>query len=753
MFKLVNDEDSSTSKSSIKSNLSLNDIGNSINSYNNNEVKKCSLPLRVIGVQENSCIAFTPDNNRFAFISGNGSIYITKESDHSFEIENVLVGHTHHVNCLLFHPTQPVLVSGGFDGIIIWDYIKGFIIKKIGTHKDQDSHDSKVETLTWLYDGTSLASGSKDSTIKIWDFIKGDYHLLETISAHKAPVTCFNFCKNSGLLASAGRDSSVKVWDVSTLQPEQRSKRSDDSSIKVALYCTLDGHMGDVVSMVFNKDGSMLFSGARDNEIKVWDVKKQEEIRSIKFNKGEVTSMELLSKDSILLTSSIDGSIKSIKLAKATSVGVNDVLQIEELAKEAQIIENNAISGNTLSLGPSSISIDDIGLGDLSIGLDNEKDKILYSYEPYDSVGISSMCISQNGAFMATSSDRSVRIWKLLPNNYTDKPTLFHEFVGHRGPVNSVFLLANSELLISGSTDYNIFIYNLKTMRREAVFNFEGSVYTLCVAKKDNQTIVFVGGNHYDIKGYCIQSNENEQLMREVIRFSGHSGKVQAVAISPDSTFMVSGGHDFDILVWQIKIPYHYRGGDEHNQLQKPLNKHSFHKGHITSLSFNHNGKYLASCATDHSIVVWECSSSNKKISRFITIEQAHQSVVSSVAFGSNQSQQYFFSASWDGIIKVWDLSNPKKTSKSINDFKAHNSRISSIKVSDDGELLIAAFSDGHLKTFSTLRPWNLVAEYTPNDNTSCNCISSNSSIIVSGSDNGMIRCWPINIGNNNDNN
>ncbi|KAM9958024.1 hypothetical protein ACTFIW_013000 [Dictyostelium discoideum] len=750
--------------------LGSEDIGSSSSSFNNSNnnnnedcVKKYTSPIKVIGVQGNSCIGFSPDDSRFAFVSGNGSIYIAKDmKNDSFEIENVLTGHSHSVDCLLFHPKEPILVSGGFDGIFIWDYLKGFIIKKVLTHKDIDSHDSKVEALAWLYNGTSLVTGSKDSTIKIWDFMEQGYPLLETITAHKAPVTCFSVNNESNILASAGRDSSVKVWDISTLRPEFRSKRSDDSSIKVAIQSTLEGHMGDVVSMYFSRDGSMLFSGARDNEIKVWSIKEQSEIRSIKQHKGDVTCLKLLGKDqSILMTSSIDGTVKSIRLGKIKSLIGNDVLQIEELTKEAQIIESQAISGNIHINSISDINDPnageylDIGLGSGSggdNGVGSDKDKVLFSFELHDGIGIGTMTFSNSLKLMATSADRSIRIWRLPTSNYSDKPILIHEFVGHRGPVNSVQILPNSNSILSGSTDYNVFLYNLNTMKREMVFNFEGSVYTMCVGSKNNQTVVFVGGNHYDIKGYLINQNDennnnnnnNNNNQLPIVQFNGHSGKVQTIAINPDCTMLVSGGNDFDILVWQIKMPYVYRGGDEFNQLQKPINKQSFHKGHITGLSFSDNGKYLISSSTDHSIVLWTVNSNGKKINREITIENAHNSVVSAISFGHGQiSSQFFYSGSWEGSIRVFDTSNLKKCSKSIHEFKAHNSRLSSLTVSSDGSILIASFSDGIIKTFSSVRPWSPIAIYSPNESTSCNALSSNFSFFVSGSDNGLIRCWP----------
>jgi len=682
--------------------------------------RKCDTPLRVIGVQEDSPSAWSPDGSRFAFVSGNGSIYITKENESgNFIVENVLAGHTHTVNCLLFHPTEPIFVSGGFEGIIVWDLLSGFIIKKMVSHIDPDAHDAKVECLFWLYEGTSLVSGSKDSNIKVWDSLR-KFELIETITGHKAPVTCFNFSTTMNILASAGRDQSIKIWDVSTLKPELRSKREDDSSIKVSLERTLDGHRGDVISLVFNKDGSLLFSGARDNEIKIWSIKIADDIRSIKYHKGDVTQLALLSKDTVLLSASVDGTVKCIKLARTKNVQESEIVLIEELKNELTLDTSMDNHDPFLAI-PSSP--------------EDERDTILYSFEPHEGVGISSFKFSPTSQFMATSSSHSVRIWR-ISSNLSEKPVLYHEFVGHKTSINSVFLLPDSEYFLSGSTDYSIFLYNMKTLKKEADFNFEGSVYTITVGTKNDQTVVFAGGNHYDIKGFCIDRT-GSLSMKEVVRYSGHSGKVSSIALTPDCTLLASGGNDFDICIWSVKMPFVLR---DESIIQKPIAKYSDHKGHITALSFNSNGKYLLSAGTDHSLIIWEVGS-NKKLSKHRSIEQAHNSVVSCVTFGKGNNSQFFYTASWDGTIKIWDLANKK--SKPISEIKAHNSRISALTVSTDGEILISSCSDGIIKTWKASRPWSIISEYIPNDNVSTNAISSNEHIFVTGSDNGMIRCWP----------
>ena len=77
------------------------------------------------------------------------------------------------------HPSKPILVSCGDEGIFVWDLNTHACIKKITylslhffmSSEDTfpDAHEEDVECMIWLYDGIVLATGGSDSTVKLWD--------------------------------------------------------------------------------------------------------------------------------------------------------------------------------------------------------------------------------------------------------------------------------------------------------------------------------------------------------------------------------------------------------------------------------------------------------------------------------------------------------------------------------------------------------------------------------------------------------
>jgi platelet-activating factor acetylhydrolase IB subunit alpha len=124
-----------------------------------------------------------------------------------------LQSHREPVTCVAFHPIFSSLASGSDDNTIkIWDWELGELERTLKGYTravlDVDFGGPKG--------GTLLASCSSDLTIKLWD-PSTEYQNIRTLPGHDHSVSAVRFISSSGsLLVSASRDETLRIWDVLT---------------------------------------------------------------------------------------------------------------------------------------------------------------------------------------------------------------------------------------------------------------------------------------------------------------------------------------------------------------------------------------------------------------------------------------------------------------------------------------------------------------------------------------------------------
>ena len=197
-----------------------------------------------------------------------------------------LEGHTEEVASVAFSPDGTLLASGSRDGTVkLWDVPTE---RQIATLPDK-----QPTSVAFSPDGKTLAVGTGrwDNTVELWDMATRER--IATLG-HGGFDKAVSFSPDGKTLAVGTWDGTytVKLWDVATQE-------------RIATL----GHGAKVCAVSFSPDGTLLASGLRDGTVKLWDMATQERIATLGHG-AEVCAVSF-SPDGTLLASGLrDGTVK-----------------------------------------------------------------------------------------------------------------------------------------------------------------------------------------------------------------------------------------------------------------------------------------------------------------------------------------------------------------------------------------------------------------------------------------------------------
>lgn len=217
----------------------------------------------------------------------------------------VLRRHESAVNAVAFTRDGSELVSASSDRTI----------RRLSTSTFVEVPDSvmgpalaPVTCLAFSLDGAWMASGSIDNLVSLWGAASGDRE--KVFSGHQGAVLTVAFSPDSAILASAGVDKLVRLWDVETRQslvtltgarnqimaiafsPARDLIAAGDRAFPrstVYLWDAYTGELkaqfdqigGNLASLTFSPDGSLLAVGAGNGTVEIWDVYAGERITTL----------------------------------------------------------------------------------------------------------------------------------------------------------------------------------------------------------------------------------------------------------------------------------------------------------------------------------------------------------------------------------------------------------------------------------------------------------------------------------------
>jgi len=113
-------------------------------------------------------------------------------------------------------------------------------------------HENPVNSVAFSRDGNTIASGSGDKTIRLWD--REGNPIAEPLKGHEDSVISVAFSRDGNTIASGSSDGTIRLWD-----------REGNPIAE-----PLKGHESGVYSVAFSPDGNRIASGSDDGTIRLW---------------------------------------------------------------------------------------------------------------------------------------------------------------------------------------------------------------------------------------------------------------------------------------------------------------------------------------------------------------------------------------------------------------------------------------------------------------------------------------------------
>ena len=493
--------------------------------------------------------------------------------------------------------TYDKFAVGKKDGRIeLWDTITGEKLFTLSGHADhsgeRDFPEECVLALAFSPDGTQLASGGADTTVRLWDATSNDEPTL-LHQYHEGWVNVLAFSPDGKMLASGSTDKTVLLSDTTTGK----------------LLAAFTGHLNGITALAFSPDATMLASASADGTVRFWDIKTGKSLATrINGHSQWIKAATFLGENSTLVSAASNGIITFWDLKTPQ----NPTLQMGEhrdwfkslafspdgtrLAgigvKRANMIFKAGSTVLTLTTSDNLIRLTDTRTG---------HEVTLKETDPPEN-----LTFSPDGKMLAFNHWDKIRLWHTETDHTLDIPFFdpndhpeFPELYYHPEISALAFSPVRNEL-VSATETGKVQVWNTETGVALATLlagkNFDEFINDgepiLALTFSSDGTLLAVGSNQR-IRLFGMFGSEKYIDLKEEIPQEEIPHNSNVLVFSPDNGVLVNGDESGEIQLWDVIT------GNKLTTL-------SGHTARVETLKFSPDGQTIVSTGADGTILLWD---------------------------------------------------------------------------------------------------------------------------------------------------
>ena len=527
------------------------------------------------------------------------------------------------------------------------------------------------------------------------------------------------------MLDHAANWRSEGVW----LRPIAASLAGPDEPLKKGLLA--------ISSVAVTSDLSKAVSCSDEGVIRVWDVQRDTELKSMGSNMHRLSANTMTPEGDLVVTSSEDHLVRlwtpledNSELASlpghtsyitaialtpdrkwAISVAEDQTLRLWDIEKQIEVPRFPGISliANKLAISPDGRRVAAASPdGSLRIWEDGRE---LPSTIRHSSM-LYALAFAPDGRRIVAASDKTLRVWDVEQNKE------IHQLVGHTALVRVALVTPDGRYCVSGSDDILLRIWDLEDGGEVGVLEAHWWAITAANITPDGKHVVSASGDE-TLKVWDLADR------KELYSIRGVSHWVNCLCVTPDGQFAVSVSRDKALRVWDVATG-------------KPVRDLTGHNDWVNAVAVTSNGVNLISGSEDRVLKVWDFASGEE----LFTLT-GHGNGISGVAF--TPDGKLAVSGCWDHTLKVWRL----ETKSELYALDGHptpddSGWVRAVAMLPDGERVVSASHDHTLKIWDLSSRRELTTLRGHDGWVMCVAALADGKRIISGSADGTLKLWDL---------